>query len=152
MVGGSRLLEITREPTLCVAGSAPCILAINMRIKKRRGFFSRVLGLMPSVLIRANYENYIGYICGRLLRQLRFCRCTQSDDPGRRLSAGLDVEGGQKGKSRNEWRLRANSRVSATDYRWRVALACLTTNKRSKAKFPTADRFRSPHAVAISAL
>jgi hypothetical protein len=127
--------------------SAPCFSRlIYMRIKKHRGFFSRVPGLRPRVLIRENYEKYIGYVCGRLLRQLRFCRCTQSNDPGRRLSAGL--EGGRKGKSRNEWRLRGNSHVSATPGRW-MALAFLTPNKGSKAKFPTVDRPRSPHVVAI---
>jgi hypothetical protein len=126
--------------------SAPCFSRlIYTRIKKRRGFFSRVPGLMPSVLIRANYEKYIAYVCGRLLRQFRFCRCTQSNDPGRRLSAGL--EGGRKGKSRNEWRLRGDSHVYATHHRW-MALAFVTPRQGEQGSVSN-RRSRSPRVGTI---
>ena len=56
-------------------------------------------GLVPSVSIRDNYENYISYVSGRLLRKLRICRCPESHDTSRCLSAGLDAEGGPERKS-----------------------------------------------------
>jgi len=99
MVHRSPLLEITTELRICVAGQ-DVLLAIKTRIQEAQSLLSHVTGLMPSVSIRGNYEEYIGYVSGRLLCQLRIRRCAESHDPGGCLSAGLDAEGGSERKGR----------------------------------------------------